>query len=176
MKSFSPEQIEKFRNDFRAAQYPEVPVDHRERTYRYFVLPSKLGPKELPNFVFRATPPTERIRASETPEEDAVFAVSEDVREKFRCFAVTHEIEEFMHIGIETGGRCASAAETEVSMLRADEQLTEDEKAEYLRMRVQFFRDLIPYALARGDSYTPEDLEEFRGSLAVFERANVRDA
>lgn len=166
MKPFAPETISKYRDQFRSDGSPEIELPYKGRKFRYFVVPQAKNP-ELQDFVMRLTPPTEVVRSAEKPEEEAVFGVSESVREDFRNFAVIHEIEEFMFIGIEEKGRCAHAARTEIEV--ASQELRD--LSTYLEMRIRFFENLMVYAKERPKSYTEEDLGEFEASLREFKKA-----
>lgn len=169
MEPFSPEVIAQRRDAFRKAGLEEVELHHNGRAFRYFVIPAERGPADLPNFAMRLTPETAIVRASSAPEMEGVFGISSAVQKEFRRFAVTHEIIEFMDIGIENVGRCAEAAHQEIQLLYAENTLPEERKKSYLTMRREFFRNLINFALRHPDSYDARDHFEFQQSYFVFE-------
>ena len=153
MKKYTKQEIEGSRDFFKSRGYPEVTVELGNRKFSYFVLPQALEPK-LPDFVFRCTG---------KPEDGCIFGVSDSVREDFRPYAVAHEIIEFTEVGIDSRNRCLTALEQELSLV------PDDLRDEYIGMRFRFFRNLVGYAAGKPDSFTPDDIGEFRQSLGRLE-------
>lgn len=173
MQSFTKEQIDAARTRFKdALRWPVSSLEYKGRTYPYFVIPVSALPSALPNGVMRMTPPKEDLDATNAPEKITLFGVAESVPEASRQFCVIHEIEEFVHIGIDHCGRCAESAENEINLVVAS-QLAVEEKKAHVVMRTAFFRDLIAYAGNNPKAFTPDDVAEFQRSLISFETAAV---
>jgi hypothetical protein len=153
MKKFTKEEIDGTRAYFKSQGFEEVEVDFVGRKFSYFVLPQSLEPN-LPDFVFRCTG---------NPKDGHVLGISDSVREEFRRYAVFHEYVEFTQIGMEQPNRCVSALDIELDIV------PDEIKPGYVRMRRDFFRNLIAYCSKQPDKYTSEDLNEFKGSLSRLE-------
>ncbi len=168
MKSLSKEERDQRRALYEKLGWKKQTIAAGDgRVFDCYLIPKESCPPALPNAVIRITPSMEEYRTSEHPDQEAFFGVSEEMPEKFRQFAVMHEVFEFLHIGLEHSGRCAKAAEMEIRLLMKS-ALTPAEKNEYLNLRLRFFQDLVVYTLGFPDQYTPDDVEEFRGSLRIF--------
>ncbi|MBT4935692.1 hypothetical protein HOL21_02150 [Candidatus Woesearchaeota archaeon] len=152
MKKFSKEGIDGTRAYFED-NFDEIEVTLGDSEFSYFVLPHTLEPN-LKNFVFRCTG---------EPEDGYVFGISDTVPEQFRQYAVAHEYIEFMRIGMGTPDRCMTALEEELKLV------PKDIRHDYMRMRRDFFHDLIQYCEAKPEKYTPDDIAEFKGSLRLLE-------
>lgn len=148
MKKYSKEEIDRTRAHFENCGFEKVSVVLGGRTFDYFVLPQSLSP-ELPDFVFRSTG---------EQSDGYVFGISDSVRKDFRKYAVAHEYIEFMELG-ENKNRCVSALEEELKLVPAGI------KRGYIKMRTDFFDNLIKYCTARPDQYTNEEINEFRKSF-----------
>lgn len=170
MKTFTLEEIAKNKRHFDET-CKQSSVQYGGRTYPYYLIPKEVVPPELPNAVMRLTPTHDELRKSDAPEAISLFGVSETVPERFRKFCVLHEIYEFVYVGQGCAGRCARAAEEEISLLMADAALNEGDHNEYLRMRLKFFTDLISYAKKNPKLYTAADIDEFQASFQVFSMA-----
>jgi hypothetical protein len=153
MKKFAKEEIEGTREYFRSQGFEEVPVTLGARSFSYFVLPQSLEPN-LKDFVFRCTGDA---------GDGHLFGISASVYERCRQYAVAHEYIEFTEIGMDTPDRCVKALEEEMKLV------PDDLKPEYVRMRRDFFRDLIDYCAKQPEHYTESDLREFRQSLDRLE-------
>lgn len=153
MKKFTKDEIEKTRNYFRNQGFKKVDVSLGNRKFSYFVVPQSLEPN-LPDFV---------IRLTGEPSDGYVFGVSDSVKERHRQYVVAHEFIEFNEFGIDSQDRCTKALEEELRLV-----LTQDQP-DYLRMRRDFFRNLIQYCLNQSELYTESDLNQFRQNLARLE-------
>ncbi|NQU98441.1 hypothetical protein HQ533_03155 [Candidatus Woesearchaeota archaeon] len=153
MKSFSKDEIEGTRNFFRNKNFQEVDVSLGDRTFSYFVVPQSQEPN-LVNFV---------VRLTGKPEDGYVLGISDSVDSRYRQYAVVHEFIEFVEIGINTKDRCVKALDEELKLV------PEDLKPDYIRMRAEFFRNLIPFCSKQPEFYTNDDLNQFRKNLAKLE-------
>ncbi|NQU98454.1 hypothetical protein HQ533_03220 [Candidatus Woesearchaeota archaeon] len=153
MKAFSSAEIEGTRNFFRNKDFQEVEVSLGDRTFSYFVIPQYMEPN-LADFV---------VRLTGDPEDGYVLGVSDSVDSRYRQYAVVHEFIEFIEIGINTKDRCVKALDEELKLV------PEDLKPGYIRMRTEFFRNLIPYCSKQLALYTSDDLNQFRKNLAKLE-------
>jgi hypothetical protein len=151
MKKYTKEEIASSRAWAESNRGPEVNVNLDGLSFSYFVLPQSDNPG-LPSFVWQCTG---------NPEDGTVFGISDSVPENFRQYAVAHEVIEFREIGHDVKGRCAQALERELKLVPADI------KSKYTAMRLNFFRNLIPFA--EQNKYSAEDIIEFKGSLARLE-------
>jgi len=154
MKKFNKKEIDGAREYFRSQGFKEVQVNLDNYKFSYFVLPQALEPK-LKNFVYRCTG---------NPGDGYVFGISDSVHETHRPYAVAHEFIEFNEIGIDTPKRCSKALESELKLV------PEEIKPDYLKMRKDFFENLIAYCLDKPEHYTKADLKEFRQSLAKLKK------
>src|SRR3989338_2835214 len=127
MLKFTKEEIEGARSYFRNQGFQEVDVHLGNRKFSYFVVPQSQEPNLL-NFV---------IRLSGELNDGYVLGVSDNVDESHRQYAVAHEYIEFAELGIDTPNRCVRALEEELQLF------PEDIKPDYIRMRRDFFKDLI---------------------------------
>lgn len=173
MHAFEQSAIARQRQAFEDCGFEKVPLTYKGVTYQYYVIPAAWdgSPTDLPNFVMRMTPRTESIRGAADPSAVTLFGVSSDVPEKFRTFCIIHEIEEFVHIGINRQGRCHESTMKEIALVRADPDLTDEDKRAYLILRLNFFRTLIEYARAKG--FPKEDITEFRESYLTLLTSQV---
>ena len=130
MRKFTKDQIEGARTHFRSREFQEVEVTLDNRTFSYFVVPQSEEPN-LPDFVIRLTGES---------DDGYVLGISDSVDERYRQYAVSHEFIEFVETGIDTPDRCIGALEEELKLV------PEDIKPDYIRMRRDFFRNLIPYS------------------------------
>jgi len=149
METFTKEEIEERKRQFRSKGFREESAEVGDLRFSYFVIPQELNP-DLPHFAYRMT--------GKNKDDGFIYGIADSVREDFRPYAVAHEVIEFSQIGIDVEGRCAMALEKEISLI------PEDIKGEYLAMRREFFDRLIAYA-SSNNSYTKDDIREFRGSL-----------
>jgi len=154
MKSFSKAYIDSVREYFRGQDYSEIEVTLGERSFSYFVVPQEEEP-DLLDFVVRIT--------GNNPSDGHVFGISDHVKEHHRSYAVAHEFIEFTEIGVDVEGRCVRALEEELTLV------PKDIKPDYLRMRRDFFRGLIPYCEEQPENYNDQDIAEFRKTLAHLE-------
>ena len=154
MKKFSKAEIEGCRDSFREQEYPEITVLLGGREFTYFELPPELN-IALPNYCLRVTG---------EPSDGYVLGVSTDVKKIWRPRPVLHEYIEFMEIGIDTPDRCIRALEEEL-------RYAPHHKAqEYLLMRREFFKNLIPFAENSPEYFTQNDIHEFQQSLNRLEQ------
>jgi len=153
MKKFTREEIEKARRFFRSKGFEEVEESFLGSNFSYFVLPQRLEPA-LPDFVYRCTG---------EPYDGHVFGISDSVDPMFRPYAVFHEYVEFMKIGIDAPGRCVRALNVELAAV------PKNKKPEYVKMRRNFFRNLVDYCSKQPDKYPAEDVAEFKRSLSRLE-------
>ena len=153
MKKFTKEEIEGTRNYFRSQRFKEVEVALGDRRFSYFVVPQSLEPN-LPDFV---------IRLTGEPSDGYVLGISDSIKERHRQYAVAHEFIEFNELGIDSPDRCIRALEEELKLVPAHE------KPDYVSMRRDFFKNLIPYCSRQPQFYTESDLAQFRQNLARLE-------
>ena len=157
MKKYTKEQIKSVRGDFNSRGYAELEVDLGNGIkFTYFVLPQGLQPK-LRYFLFRSTG---------DKNDGYVFGVADSVPENFRPYAVAHEFIEFTEIGIDVRGRCAKALERELNLIPSSI------KSDYIKMRRDFFRDIVNYSFG-SENPNMDDIGEFRESLAILEECMV---
>jgi hypothetical protein len=152
MEKYSKEQIDGTRKHFRSLGLKEVDVSLGKYRFSYFVMPQEWESK-LTDYVYRCTG---------EPKDGYVFGISDHVKEEHRKYVVAHEYIEFNEIGIDTPNRCAKALEEELKLV------PDNIKPDYVKMRKDFFKNLISYCSDR-PNYTKEDLEEFKGSLSKLE-------
>lgn len=152
MKKFTKQEIDGTRTYFEQEGFPEVRASLGEHSFSYFVLPQELEPK-LQGFVMRMTG---------EQSDGYVLGIADSVKEKFRPYAVAHEFIEFTKIGIDQPDRCVRALEKELELV------PEKYRQEYIPMRRAFFKKVIDYAKT-DDSYSEEDVSEFRKSLQRLE-------
>jgi len=153
MRKYTKDEIDGTRNYFKRQGFQEVQASIGNLNFSYFVLPQTLEPR-IRDFVFRCTGDS---------SDNYVFGISDSVGEEHRPYAVIHEFIEFIKIGIETPNRCVSALDEELSLV------PESIKPEHIRMRRDFFKNLIPYVSSQPENYTPKDINEFKQSLARLE-------
>ena len=149
MQTYSKEEIDARRIFFKEQGFKEIDAEIGDLKFSYFVIPKELN-SGLSNFVFRMT--------GKDRQDGAIYGVSNSIKEDFRRYAVAHEVIEFSEIGINQIGRCAKALEREISLV------PKEIRADYVKMRTQFFKDLISYT-SSSQHYTDEDLREFKTSL-----------
>ncbi len=154
MKIFSKAEIDGAIKHFRSQKFQEVEVSLNGNRFSYFVLPQTLEPNLL-NFVHR--------RTGANPDE-YVFGVSDNTNEKYRQYVAFHEFFEFTKIGISVPDRCVMSLKEELLLVPGDI------KVDYVKMRRNFFKDLIAYCSNQPANYTDSDLNEFRKSLVELER------
>lgn len=153
---FENKKIDDFRNQFEKRGYVKKEIERGDKKYEYYILPSSGGP--IKNFVFRMT---------NTLSGNNLFGISEDVDEKFHRFPIWHEIMEFLELVDGVSRTCSQAAKQEIALLMQDRDLNLSQKGDYLKMRYQFFLDLVAYAKEKKLS----TVAEFQASLEVFEEA-----
>lgn len=153
MNKFPKEQIDATRKDFRNQGFQEVEVNLGNRHFSYFVVPQSLQPK-LPNFAMRLTG---------NSQDGYVLGISDNVDPMHRQYAVAHEYIEFIEIGIDTPNKCITALDEELKLV------PEDIKPDYIRMRAEFFRDLVSYGSKKPESFTTDDLRQFRQNATRLE-------
>ncbi|MFH1682372.1 MAG: hypothetical protein ABIA37_01110 [Candidatus Woesearchaeota archaeon] len=153
MKKFTQDEIEGARAYFQDQGYLEADVTLGTRTFSYFVVPQSQEPN-LPNFV---------IRLTGEDKTAYVLGISDSVDPGYRQYAVAHEFIEFTELGIDSPDRCVTALEEEL-------QLVPDSiKTGYIKMRRDFFRDLISYCSKQPQHYTEDDLDQFKHNLKRLE-------
>lgn len=153
MKKFTKSEIDRWRAYFEGQGFKQAEAEVGDHKFGYFVLPQSLEPR-LKNFVFRCTG---------EPFDGELFGVSESMDERFRPYAVAHEVIEFKKIGIDTCGRCAMALDEELKLV------PKEIKQEYIKMRRDFFRDLVKYCERKPEHYNESDIDEFKQTLARLE-------
>ncbi|PIN81329.1 hypothetical protein COV13_01665 [Candidatus Woesearchaeota archaeon CG10_big_fil_rev_8_21_14_0_10_32_9] len=153
MKKFTKDEIEGARTYFKNQGFQEMDVSLGSWKFSYFVVPQSLEPN-LNNFVLRLTGES---------NEGYVLGISDSVEERFRQYAVAHEFIEFTEIGIDSPNRCVRALEEELNLV------PKDIKPAYVKMRRDFFRDLISYCSEQPQFYTPNDLAQFKNNLERLE-------
>lgn len=155
----TPDQIQSARVDFKEQGWAEESTTYNgKKKVPYFVIPADHTPISLPHKVFSII--------GENPDDGAIFAVSETLREDFRGLAIGHEYHEFMKVGADTEGRCAEASVWEIG--RAEIEIADqDDLAQYIKLRRDYFSNLINY-LASNPLF-PDEIEEYKASLRAFE-------
>ena len=154
MRKFSKEQIDGARSHFQTQGHEEVQVTLGTRTFSYFVIPQSNEPN-LQNFVLRLTGEL---------EDGYVLGISNEVPEEFRQYAVAHEYIEFMELGRDMKDSCVTSRDRELQLV------PENIKPDYVRMRLDFFRNLIPYCSAQPQNYSPDDLMQFQRNVDTLEQ------
>ncbi|MDP4039160.1 MAG: hypothetical protein Q8P57_01090 [Candidatus Pacearchaeota archaeon] len=90
-----------------------------------------------------------------------LFGIADSVPEEFRMYAVLHEFIEFLEIGEDSVGRCEAALVEELRIVPLEI------KNEYMRMRRDFFANLIDFY--RDEGLPKTDIAEFERSLSRLE-------
>ena len=154
MKKFTKEEIENGKRYFKSQEFPEVDVVLGDRSFSYFLIPQSQEPN-LTNFVLRMTG---------DPDDGYVLGISDNVDERFRQYAVAHEYIEFTEIGIDTPERCTRALEEELNLVPSEI------KQDYIKMRQDFFKDLISYCTKQPQFYTQNDLDQFQHNVDTLDK------
>lgn len=145
------------RQQFTDAGYPTFIVEHKGERFTCFVLPLAMCPA-LPNFAYQSV--SDDRTGISCPDDASIFGVCESIAEKFRPVVALHEIQEYW-----IKMPCNGAAVREIASIKKWGSV---DQREYLTMRRNFFRLLVPYTEKEG--YPAHKIEEFRTSLATFER------
>ncbi|MEK6892656.1 MAG: hypothetical protein AABX07_00465 [Nanoarchaeota archaeon] len=153
MKKFTKAEIEGARNYFRKQEFQEAEATLGARRFSYFIIPHSIEPN-LPNFV---------VRLTGEPSDGYVLGISDEVNEKYRPYALVHEFIEFVETKADVQNKCRRALEEELKLV------PEELKSDYLKMRRDFFRALIPYCRKQPESYTANDLSQFEQNLKTLE-------
>ena len=153
MKKFTKAEINGARAYFKSKGYQEVNASLGNIQFSYFVVPQAIE-KDLPDFV---------IRLTGEPDDGCVFGISDSVDERYRQYAVAHEVIEFTEIGIGTPDRCTKALDEELKLV------PDEIKQDYAKMRMEFFRNLIQYCSKQPALYNESDLNQFKKNAARLE-------
>ncbi|MBS3128881.1 hypothetical protein J4410_07100 [Candidatus Woesearchaeota archaeon] len=89
------------------------------------------------------------------------------MKAEWRKFAVFHEYAEFVVLGVDAPDRCTHALSSEITAVQRE--MLETERVPYFRMRLAFFRNLVPYCSAQPELYSPTDLAQFRANVTTLE-------
>ena len=154
MRVFSKEDIDATRSRFIRAGYAQIKVDIGGRGFRYFIIPEPED-FELPNFVMRLTG---------RPEDGYVLGVSDHIDPRMRAYVAAHEYIEFVEIGPDVPDRCIKALQIELELV--PKELLPD----YVAMRADFFRRLVPYCESMPDLYSEDDVRQFRENRDTLNR------
>ena len=157
MEKLTEDKIKKTRNYFIKKGYKEITVELGGRKISYFVIPQALEPN-LPNFV---------IRVTGNSKDDFVFGISDSVNKEYQPYVVAHEYIEFLEIGINAPDRCVKALEEELKLVY--QFIPNDLKPGYVKMRRDFFRDLISYCSEKPKLYTEDEVRQFKKNLETLE-------
>jgi len=103
------------------------------------------------------------MRLTGNSQDGYVLGISDKVDPMHRQYAVAHEYIEFIEIGIDTPNKCITALDEELKLV------PEDIKPDYIRMRAEFFRDLVSYGSKKPESFTTDDLRQFRQNATRLE-------
>ena len=152
MTKYKDEYINKLKQDFRSKGYKEVEAKVGDYSFSYFILPKTLKP-ELQNFAL--------VLPGET-KDNYLIGVSEDIREEFQKYFAAHEYIEFVKF-YDVQGKCVKALEEELK------QVPKEIKKDYLKARMDFFKNLIDYVSKYSQDYGKETANEFKQSLSKLE-------
>lgn len=162
MRIFTRENIDRQREDFRKAGYSEKPASFENHSFSYFLLPQKLNPA-LPDFAFRMTG---------SKEDGYLIGVCESVPAVYRPLWGLHEYLEFVVLGMNVNKRCTRAMEEELKIARnIFKPQGEQDRIfySYLRRRKLFFENLIQYASTNAQSFTKDEISQFRANKTLLE-------
>ncbi len=98
---------------------------------------------------------------------EGMLFISEDVPMRWRAPQVIHEYVEYTHF-TNVKGRCVAATKAELAFVAS---YLPEELQQYIRMRIDLFKNLITLYESAGGVST----EELRGSLAYLETLTVTD-
>lgn len=109
MKSFSREEIDKWRKTFTERKYPQEEKSIDRRIVRYFIMPRDLF-QGIPNGLFRMTG---------EPKEGYIVGVSDEVPVEIQPHFALSEHDEFMIFGLDDPERTLHSERNMLSILRS---------------------------------------------------------
>lgn len=165
LRTYSQDTIELHRQRYEDNFYKWEHFMYQGNAYEYYVLPQEECPKGLPDFVQCWTPDPAILRAEDAPGNLVLLGISEIVPEAFRPFALIHELEKFVHIGIETAGHGVLSVEQELTLVR--EQLSPEDQSVYIQWRIDYFKRLIVHLQAMSEDAS----QEYRKALDLLHLA-----
>jgi hypothetical protein len=171
MKSTPKTDRDTRRKLYMDAGYDRFQIRYAGYEFDVFVLPSDKVHAELQLGIMQFTPERTEWTRLMYGETEVFFAVSGAVPAEFRQFWALHEAIEYVHGGTGSHCDCEMAAQMEVGIVFASTMRTPD-KERYVALRVEFFRELVAFAKAKG--YPAEDIGQFEHSLGFLLKTATR--
>lgn len=167
----TPEMIANHRNTFKELGFEVEGTTYNDVVYPYFVIPPEWDklPKNLPKyFAFQLTPSLDVLK-TKSASVCALFGVSSAIAPEFRPLVALHEILEYVvhpleHNVARIDHACLVSSAVEHAQLHGKPS---DFYRAYVKMRAEFFAELVTYATATG-AYNETLLDQFQKSATYW--------